>query len=475
MSGRQQGALVAVSLLCACALAACSGDAPEPRAELPPPGAEIVLLTRNAPTTFYYDRHGNAVGPEVDMVRDFAAANGWQLRIDSFDHLDDLFAAVQACGPCIAGAGLTALPDRHSALLSTTPYQNVTEVLACRRGGVNPRRLEELPQARIVVTSGSSFEQRLQALESSLPGLRWQAVPRDVEQLLQDVWERRIDCTIADSNVAAINRRYHPELTVPLTFPGTWQFVWYLPPRQLALRDAANAWLQQYRASGGLARTLDRYYGKLERYDYVDTRRFLQRIDERLPRYRPLFEEAAAEHDLAWTRLAALSYQESHWNPRARSPTGVRGLMMLTLVTARELGVESRFDPQQSIDGAARYLARLRARLPAEVMEPDRSWMALAAYNVGYGHLQDAMELARELGRNPYAWNELKSVLPLLSQPEYYQRTRYGYARGHEPVRYVQRVRNYEDLLRRALDSVPTDFAANESGTGSDERERGAG
>jgi membrane-bound lytic murein transglycosylase F len=150
--------------------------------------------------------------------------------------------------------------------------------------------------------------------------------------------------------------------------------------------------------------------------------------------------------------LAAQAYQESHWNPRARSPTGVRGIMMLTQITAREVGVTNRLDPRQSIFGGARYLARMRARLPEDIAEPDRTWLALAAYNVGWGHLKDARELARELGLNPDHWRELREALPLLAEPRYYEELKYGYARGTEPVRYVQRIREYRHVLEREIE-----------------------
>ena len=122
-------------------------------------------------------------------------------------------------------------------------------------------------------------------------------------------------------------------------------------------------------------------------------------------------------------------------------------MMMLTLNTARELGVANRLDPQESIDGGAKYLDQMRQRLPDDVQEPDRTWFALAAYNVGMGHLQDARELAVRLEKNPNSWADLKEVLPLLSKKKYYTTLKYGYARGSEPVTYVTRIRNFEDIL----------------------------
>ncbi len=180
----------------------------------------------------------------------------------------------------------------------------------------------------------------------------------------------------------------------------------------------------------------------------LEAKVFLRRVDNRLPRYRPLFKQAGSRFDIPWTLLAAQGYQESRWNPRAVSPTGVRGIMQLTLVTSSSLGVRNRLDPLQSIRGGARHLARLLKYLPPEIQEPDRTWIALAAYNVGMGHVKDARELARRLGKDPNRWSDLREVLPLLARKEYYATLPHRYARGWEPVNYVRRIRGYHTLLQ---------------------------
>jgi membrane-bound lytic murein transglycosylase F len=171
-------------------------------------------------------------------------------------------------------------------------------------------------------------------------------------------------------------------------------------------------------------------------------------IEQRLPSYRDWFERAGEKTGIDWRLLAAMGYQESHWNPDAVSPTGVRGLMMLTRDTMKLLGIEEdRNDAQASIEGGARYVAQVMDRLPERIRNPDRTWMALAAYNAGYGHLQDARILAREDGADPDKWVDVKKYLPRLSQKKWYSKARHGYTRGHEPVRYVENVRSYYDIL----------------------------
>jgi membrane-bound lytic murein transglycosylase F len=186
-------------------------------------------------------------------------------------------------------------------------------------------------------------------------------------------------------------------------------------------------------------------------FDYVDTRVYIRRIDRRFPKFRTYFRQAAEKYDLPFALLAAQGYQESHWRPDARSPTGVRGIMMLTRTTAKSLGVGNRLDPRQSIFGGAKYLARMKERFSDEVSEPDRTWLALAAYNVGRAHLHDAQKLAREQGVSPHHWRSMKHILPLLAQKRYYRDLKYGYARGTEPVRYVRRIREYRHVLEQQV------------------------
>ncbi|HQU28002.1 MAG: transglycosylase SLT domain-containing protein [Nitrospira sp.] len=182
---------------------------------------------------------------------------------------------------------------------------------------------------------------------------------------------------------------------------------------------------------------------------------FLRHIETRLPYYREEFEQAEKSTGVPWTLLASVAYQESKWNRHAVSPTGVRGLMMLTRSTASDLGIQNRLDPAKSISGGARYLSYLHKRVPSEIRMPDRMFVALAAYNVGFGHMKDARLLAEQLGKDSSKWEDLKEVLPLLSKKEYYQTLPHRYARGWEPVQYVKRIRAYRKILQQIIDREP--------------------
>lgn len=414
----------------------------------------LVVLTRNAPTTWYIGRDDEPSGPEYELAEAFAAWLGVEVEYVIRDTIGDILEAINRGEGDLAAAGLTITRDRRRWFRFGPPYQEVIQQVVCRRDGVQPEDLRELSQVRLEVIARSSYAELLRDLEQE--GYRtpeWSEVEdTTTEELLRRVWLRELDCTVADSTIVAINRRSYPELVTPMRLSRPQQLGWVLPPKSDGLAAALDEWMTTFRASGALANLQEKYYGFFTQFDYVDTRRFMRRVEDRLPRYRDWFHEAASRQGIPWTLLAAQAYQESHWRPNARSPTGVRGIMMLTLPTASAVGVDNRLDPRQSIFGGAQYLAHLRGRFVDDVTEPDRTWLALASYNVGRGHMHDAQILARRQGLSPHHWRDIKQVLPLLSKPEYYRQLRYGYARGWEPVRYVQRVREYHHILTNVVE-----------------------
>jgi membrane-bound lytic murein transglycosylase F len=178
-------------------------------------------------------------------------------------------------------------------------------------------------------------------------------------------------------------------------------------------------------------------------------------LQSRLPLYKQWFVEAAEQSSQDWRLLAAIGYQESKWNPRATSPSGARGLMQLMGETASAAKVTDLSDARQSIFGGARYFRQVYEKIPSHVPEPDRTWFALAAYNIGYGHVEDARVLAQKAGHDPDSWQDVRKYLPLLEQERWYTQTENGYARGREPVHYVDNVRGYRDLLEWAWGDGP--------------------
>jgi membrane-bound lytic murein transglycosylase F len=412
---------------------------------------QIRIITRNAPTTYYEGRDGPE-GYEFELTQAFAEHLGVEVEYRLVDNVDEILRLTAAGEVHLAAAGLTRTDTRRERGLFGPGYMTVAEQVVCRRGGQHPDSVEDLADVELKVTGGTSYINTLKQLQAGNPALTWEtADDLSTEQIMQQVWKREVDCTIADSNIVAINRRYYPELTVEFDLSPKRELAWFLPPEAYALQDELESWFAQISKSGYLDELEQHYYGHVEIFDFVDTRAFKRRINNRLPAYKPLFKQAEQRHGIPWDLLAAQAYQESHWNPQARSPTGVRGIMMLTRNTAGSLDVTNRLDPAQSIDGGARYLKRMMGRVPDSVVEEDRLWFALAAYNVGMGHIHDARTLAKRQHRDPDRWIEVAEMLPLLTQEKYYKTVKYGYARGTEPVLYVQRIRNYRDILRQTL------------------------
>jgi membrane-bound lytic murein transglycosylase F len=413
---------------------------------------EMVVLTRNAPTTYYFGPDGET-GYEYDLVSAYAEYLGVDIRFETRGTVEEVLQALAAGEGDVAAAGLTLTETRQKDFLFGPPYFQVQQQLVCRRGGNIPRSIENIGEVSIEVTAASSYVDRLKELSEEFPDLDWQAMELSTEQVLERVWQGAVDCAVADSNIVSLNRRYMPELVVAFPVAEIEELAWALPADAHDLKQSMEEW---FGSVDELLSTIlyGRYYAHVEIFDYVDTARFKRRIQKRLPYYRDIFEEAGEIYNIDWKLLAAMAYQESHWDPLARSPTGVRGMMMLTLRTAGQLGIDDRVDIRESIMGGARYFNDLRGRLPEEIVEPDRTWVAMAAYNVGMGHIYDARKVARELDKDPNLWVEFREVLPLLSQPQYYEDLRYGYARGTEPVRYVRRIRNYYDILNNELNNT---------------------
>ncbi len=434
-------ALALVAML----LAACS---PKPL-ESPDQTGTLVVVTRGSPTTYYISPAGEPTGFEYDLVKRFAEANGWQLRIEPVASLDQLFERLDAGTAHLAAAGLSATPARDLKYTLGPKYGEVTEQVICRSGKTMPSRPKDLAGLRIEVVANSSHIDALWWLRLRHPGVKWAEIQASGEdELLDRVQTGLSDCTVADSTTFTIARHFYPDIGVAMELGKPRALVWLMPKNTVRpLRDKLETFFSGIKTSGVLKQLQERYFGHIERLEEADVRGILERRSTLLARYKPLFHQAQIATGLDWRFLAALAYQESQWNPNATSPTGVRGMMMLTGETADRLGVKNRLDPLESILGGARYVLMLKEGLPLRIQEPDRTWLALAAYNMGMAHLEDARRLTASLGRNPDAWKDVKDVLPLLAQSAYQDRLRFGYARGGEARYLVENVRIYYDIL----------------------------
>ena len=425
---------------------------------------QLVVVTRNSPTTYFESADG-PTGLEYEMVKMFANELGVELTLVIPDSLSDLLNKISSNAIHIAAAGLTITKDREKIFRFGPAYQEITEQLIYNVTNKRPKNLSRL-DGTLEVVANSSHEERLKYLKVLTKDLSWKSNHEvESEELLQMVSDNMIEYTIADSNELALHQRFLINLRVAFDISEPQHLAWALPKTDdNSLFLEVHKFFKKIKANGKLTRLIERNYGHVEDFDYVGTKIFMRHIEKRLSKYQAFFENAAKEQDVDWRLIAAMGYQESHWNPGAMSPTGVRGIMMLTLKTAKEMNIKNRLDPESSISGGAKYFKKTLDRMDKNITEPDRTWMAMAAYNIGYGHMQDAREITGKLKKNPSLWVDVKQALPLLAKSKWYKQTRYGYARGWEPVRYVENIRSYYDILKWVDESdtvttpVPEEF-----------------
>lgn len=384
------------------------------------------------------------------MAKLFADELGVKLTMIAPGSLTKVLAGVENGVGHFAAAGLTITDDRKVFFQFTPSYHDITEQLIYNTKNKRPRTIQDLTNSNIEVVAFSSHVDTLVKHRDTHSELNWhETMQYESEDLLQRVADGIIDFTIADSNAFILNKRYMLNLKNAFDISQPRQLAWAFPnDDDNSLYDAASAFMQRIKENGDLATLIERNYGHADNLDYVGTLVYRRHVVKRLPQFQQMFEQAAKQHQLDWRMIAAMGYQESHWDPKAVSPTGVRGIMMLTQRTARELGISDRLDPKNSIEGGARYFANIKSRIPKDITEPDRTWLALAAYNVGMGHLEDARVITEQMNKDPHKWQDVKQALPLLAKSKWYKKTKYGYARGWEPVHYVENIRSYYDILR---------------------------
>ncbi|NVK24062.1 MAG: membrane-bound lytic murein transglycosylase MltF [Gammaproteobacteria bacterium] len=397
------------------------------------------------PTSYYVDTNGTA-GFEHDLVNEFANYLDVEIELIPSYHISELLPKLENNQIDILVGGLTRTESRSDKFRFSPPYLNISQKLVYKQGKQRPTKLSEVDGV-ITVAPETSHLEILEELKEDYPDLQFEVSKNaDPNELLEMIIDGSVEFTIADSHNLSIVRRYFPDISVAFTLEKSRDLNWLLQNnRDDSLYAILIDFFGDMNESGELIALEDRYFGHVEKFNYVDTRLFMKAVDQVLPTYQPWFEEYASGLD--WRLLAAQSYQESHWDPRAKSPTGVRGIMMLTQPTAKQLGVKSRLDAEDNIRGGAVYLQQLMRRVPDRISEHDRPWFALAAYNVGWGHVQDARRLTSQLGGDPDKWVDVKQKLPLLRQKRYYKKTRYGFARGDEAVTYVSNIRRYYDTL----------------------------
>jgi membrane-bound lytic murein transglycosylase F len=423
---------------------------------------ELRVVTRTGPLAYYRGPDDAPVGPEFELAQRFADQLGVKLKITPMRSYGEIYAAITSGKAHVAAAGLKIPLQSVPGVEFGPAYQHVREHLIYRRGEQLPGSLAEIGNADLEIAAGSSHAKILEDARNTLPDLVWvENSSTDSRVLLDGVANGSIDYTIADSTEFALAHATHPNLRIAFDFPGTRPLAWAASNRDPDFGNQIVMYFARLSYDGELAAIVKRYYGRSEDVELAAEPGFMRHLQSRLPLYKQWFVEAAEQSSQDWRLLAAIGYQESKWNPSAASSAGAKGLMQLTVETASEAKVTDLADARQSIFGGARYFRQVYEKIPSHVPEPDRTWFALAAYNIGYGHVEDARVLAQKAGRDPDSWQDVREYLPLLEQERWYTQTENGYARGREPVRYVENVRGYRDMLEWAWGDGPNSLALN--------------
>jgi membrane-bound lytic murein transglycosylase F len=410
---------------------------------------EITILTTQSPLIYSKTKKGEVAGIDHDLLQSFADHYGLKVK---FKVLKDEAAVLRALskGEGDVAAARIRTPENRVGFLTGPAYEETALSLYCQKKS-QIENIQDLNGKKVGILKKDNYEGFAERLTQLSPLSQIELVDSTKTQdLLTSLNNKKFDCAVAENVSGDFYVRFHSNVEKITTLTDSYSLSWLLTPSSQDLLRLMQAWYQQASREDEVMRIMDRYKTSLNQLDKNDISRFFKNIEDILPTYRQAFKDAAIEHHLPWQLVASVAYQESHWNPEARSFTGVRGLMQLTTDTADHVGIEDRTDPMQSIWGGSKYLRYLLNKMPTSLNMKDRLALALAAYNVGYAHLRDAQKLAEKMGRNPYSWHHMKEVLPLLADPEYTDQLEYGYARGYETVEFVERVRSFYNLMTTA-------------------------
>jgi membrane-bound lytic murein transglycosylase F len=416
----------------------------------------IKFVTINSPDTYYQDSNEQYAGLEYDLAKLFVADLGEEYQLDFIvkDAFSEILPALEANEAMIAAADITVTDSRKKMVNFSVPYLDIQQQVAYNRDTkVPPRKLAALKGQKITVPAGTSFAERLMEISEKEIDFTWdEQADTSSKELLEALANEEIDFTIADNHLLSIMQYYYPNIGMGFSIGKPEKIAWALPknanPKMLA---KVNAFFKKIKANGTLNNLIDRYHGNTKRLNPFDVKSFLSKSQTLLPKYTRLFKNAQDVTDIDWRLLASISYQESHWDTFNTSPTNVRGLMMLTNDTSDMMKVSDRLDPKQSIPAGAKFFLWLKEQFPDRIEDKDRTFMALASYNIGLGHVEDARVLAQRMKLDPDQWNDVKKTLVLLNEPKYYARAKNGYCNCNVPILYVESIRSYYQILEKHL------------------------
>lgn len=438
--------LIALTLLALAALLVRS--APASKLEQIRTSGELRVVSRNSLISHYQGNEGTT-GFEYTLLQGFARELGVKLILADEERANELLAEDEPRFDLVSPSAVTTagIKDKFTY---TQSFLDVGLELIGNSNETLPNSLQDLKGKTVFVVTKSSAILNLQKLQETHKDIQWEMVENAEMTDLLDMIERgHADYAVVDSTIYDIYRYSYPHAQVAFEIHKPEPLAWGLvDSRDKSLYEAAQNYIARIKANGKLKEIATAFL-EPQPIDVtnLDAVMFSERLAKRLPRWENTLKAAADQYNLDWQLLAAIGYQESQWIPNAQSPTGVRGFMMLNTITAKEMGVKNLEDPKQSIAGGAKLLRYLLDNLPESIEGDDRLYMALAAYNQGIGHLNDARALTKRMKGNPNKWDDVAKHFPLLGKPAFAEKATYGFARGWEPVNYVKSVLTYHKIM----------------------------
>ncbi len=428
-------------------------------------GVLKVVTEYNSISYFIY--RGQPLGFQFEMLHALANHLGLELEVAVSNDLEKNFRDLQEGEVDLIAMNLTVTADRKQRVNFTSPLLQTRQVLVQRKSEqwreMNAKQLENnvirnqlnLAGKTVYVQTGSVYARRLMTLSDEIGGgIQIREVQLDSEQLIQRVALGEIDYTICDENVGKVNTTYFPRLDVGTVVSFPQNVAWAVHLKSDSLKSDIDKWIDEYRGTSSYALLHNKYFKNRHTHRSIHSEHYAL-SSGKISRFDKILQEESETIQWDWRLLASMVYQESRFNPEAVSWAGAFGLMQLMPGTAKNYEVTLESPPRAHVKAGVQFLQWLDDRFRKVIPEEsERIKFILAAYNIGYGHIQDARRLALKNGDDPNIWiGGVEEWLLKKSDPDYYtdQVVKYGYARGIETFNYVrevlERYEHYKNII----------------------------
>jgi membrane-bound lytic murein transglycosylase F len=417
------------------------------------------VLTRNNDTSFFIYR-GHRMGFDYELGKRLAQHLGIRVDMIITQSWSDMVPALLKGEGDVIAAEVTVTDERKKQVLFAEPWGHTREVVVWKDGSPPLKSAEDLAGKEVHVRKSSTYAQSLVELNGKLENkVVILPLPEDWETdtILQAVSKGEIVYTVADELLANVHSAYFPNLVVGPPISPERDLAWAVRPGDVKLKKTIDEVFHELRKKPDFNILRKKYFEAERTLKTQRKDKFYASETGTLSPYDPLVRKYAEQHDFDWRLVAAQIYQESRFDPQRKSWVGALGLFQIMPATAKGLGITDPTDPEQSIRGGLKYMQQLSDHYK-DVADPiERYRFALAAYNSGFGHVDDARHLARGARKDPAKWQAVAEFLLKLSDKKYASKARFGFCRGSEPVDYVrhidERYTGYAQLVQLRKDA----------------------